>query len=84
MFFVRYLRASKFNMEKAEKMIRYYVDYIHSQKEKPENLLKTIFPGDFSESFKSYIGGHDNEGRPRKKLHTHSILSCSFFVAHSS
>ncbi|CAG7732680.1 unnamed protein product [Allacma fusca] len=64
MFLVRYARASKFNLDKAEKMIKYYVDYIRNQKEDPVTLMKTIFPQDFTVHFKGYVGGRDYEGRP--------------------
>ncbi|CAG7732679.1 unnamed protein product [Allacma fusca] len=64
MFLIRYARASKFNFDRAEKMIKYYADSLRCEKPDPITLLQTVFPDDFTDYVRGYVGGRDYEGRP--------------------
>ena len=63
-FMVRYYRAGGSNLEKAEKMLKFYAEYCKDVN--AESLYTEKFPIDFKDQYFAYVGGHDRDGRPSK------------------
>ena len=63
-FVMRYLHASKFNLDKAEDNVHEYLMAL--KKYNAKEVIDAKFPSEFTDNFTTYIGGGDNEGRPSK------------------
>jgi len=61
-FVMRYLKTNKFNLDKAEDNVHEYLMAL--KKYNAKEVIDAKFPQDFTDQFTTYIGGHDNEGRP--------------------
>ena len=65
-FVMRYLKTNKFNLDKAEDNVHEYLMAL--KKYNAKEVIDAKFPQEFAEQFTTYIGGHDNEGRPSKQM----------------